>query len=67
MSEAFVVPTEFFRLEVRHFPEHPDADPADPHHVCAADNDTRALSMETAELEVLLRKMAFYWTRSNLG
>jgi hypothetical protein len=66
LSEAFVVPTEFFGLELRHFPDHPEADPADPHHVCASDNDTRALSMEPEELAVLLRKMAFYWTRSEL-
>ena len=32
--------------------------------MCANENDTRALSMEPHELEVMLKKMALFWTRT---
>jgi hypothetical protein len=66
LSEAYTIPTSFFALESREFTGHPDADPRDPFHMCANENDdSRVLSMEQAELEVMLKKMAFYWTRTD--
>jgi len=63
LGESYVIPTSFFRLESREFTGDPAADPADPWHVCATAHDTRALSMEEHELELLQRKMVFYYTR----
>jgi hypothetical protein len=65
LSEAYTIPTPFFSLESRHFPDHPDADARDPNHMCANDNDgSRVLSMEPHELDVLLKKLAFHWSRT---
>lgn len=66
LSEAFTIPTAYFELECQDFTGEEGADERDPVHVIATLNDTRALSMEADELQMLQAKMAFYWVHARL-
>jgi hypothetical protein len=66
LGESYWIPASFFVLESRDFTGADDADPADPFHVVATRNGSRALTMDHTESRLLREKLAYYWTNSLL-
>jgi hypothetical protein len=63
LSESFVIPRDFFQAERIDCSWHDEVSMDDPMRVCAKTNDSRALTMGPDELELLMDKINFFYTR----
>lgn len=66
LSEAYMVPSSYFALELHDYGGHEGADPRDPNHATPTRADSRSHTMDDEELALLHRKSAYFWARADI-